>query len=473
MTSPTTKIKSLLDKVERVEISKLKVHPRNPRRGDVDRIAQSLEANSQYRPIVVQNSTGYIIAGNHTYLGARKLGWSHLDVVKIDVTDKAARKIMLADNRTSDAGSYDDNILAEVLRSLEGDVEGTGYYDEEIDRIISGVSEAAEETLQEFSNTEMQTRFNDAPLGEEEIEEDGPLERGPADFGGPKELAGGAGTSDDDMTVEKAQEVLPGMLNLKNPDEVTFPKLGYWGITELDQSMFMHFEELPEKLVTWAESFSRNKIDPHANDPETWWFYNWGMSSTQGMEDTSKVIVSFYSPDNTFENWWYYPERYVAKLLNSKIKYAVVPDFSMMGDDPHVIHLHQLYRSRWLGRYMQEAGIRIIPNVCAAPAQDQRFLRDYVLATLPVGLPMISVQMQTFTESDYDYEKVGGFENFVAFYQAYFDVLKPQGLLLYAGRPGQEFFEKNIKTNCPVRVLDSRLMRLNEFDNLRRRKPGI
>ncbi|WP_433225815.1 ParB N-terminal domain-containing protein [Microtetraspora malaysiensis] len=53
--------------VERVAISSLKNHPDNPRRGDLDVIAESLRENGQFAPLVVQASTSYILAGNHRY----------------------------------------------------------------------------------------------------------------------------------------------------------------------------------------------------------------------------------------------------------------------------------------------------------------------------------------------------------------------------------------------------------------------
>lgn len=470
MAEETTKIKSLLDNIERVAIDQLKTHPRNPRKGDVDRIAASLDANAQYRPIVVQKKTGYIIAGNHTYLGARKLGWTHVDAVTIDVNDKAARKIMLADNRTSDAGTYDDNILAEVLRSLEGDIEGTGYYDAEIDSILSGAQEAATETLREFESSELQREFNDAPLGSEDEAEILSESDGDEDFE-EKPLAGGDAINPNDPSIEGAGDMLTGMFNLKNPDEVEFPKLGYWGIVELDQKMMMRFDELPEKLVTWAESFSRQKIDPHANDPETWWLFPWGMSSSQGMEKLDQVIPCFYSPDSVFENWWNFPERYASKCLNSGIKYIVGPDFSMYGKDPKCIQLWQLYRQRWLSRYLQECGLKVIPNVECPVTEDLEFLKNYVLATLPVGLPMIALQMQTWNKQDV--EENGGIEHWAKHYNLIFETLKPKGLLLYAGKPGKEFFDEHVKTNCPVRYIESRLTRLSQFDRDRKMKKTI
>ena len=43
----------------------LRPHPRNPRRGDVDAIEESIAENGFYGCVVAQRSTGYILAGNH------------------------------------------------------------------------------------------------------------------------------------------------------------------------------------------------------------------------------------------------------------------------------------------------------------------------------------------------------------------------------------------------------------------------
>jgi ParB-like chromosome segregation protein Spo0J len=74
-----------------------------------------LEINKQYRPIVVQKSTNKILAGNHTWLAAQSLGWEEIAVVYVDVDDVAAKRIVLADNRTNDLADYDGQILAELF----------------------------------------------------------------------------------------------------------------------------------------------------------------------------------------------------------------------------------------------------------------------------------------------------------------------------------------------------------------------
>jgi hypothetical protein len=105
-------------KVERVLISAVKTHPRNARRGNVDVIAESLETHGQYRPLVVQRSTNFVLAGNHTLKAAKQLGWSHVEVTYLDVDKETALRILLVDNKSSDMAEYDDDALANMLGEL-------------------------------------------------------------------------------------------------------------------------------------------------------------------------------------------------------------------------------------------------------------------------------------------------------------------------------------------------------------------
>lgn len=132
---------SLLNQIERVPVDSLEYYPGNPRVGNVALIAESLRLNQQYAPIVVQRSTRYVLAGNHTLKAATSLGWPDIDAVLLDVDDEHARKIVLSSNRTADVGTYDDQALAELLESLEGDYEGTGYDEEDLAGLLADVQE--------------------------------------------------------------------------------------------------------------------------------------------------------------------------------------------------------------------------------------------------------------------------------------------------------------------------------------------
>ena len=80
----------LFEQTQLVPIGLLRAYGKNPRKGNVKAIAESLKTNKQYRPIVVQKSTKQILAGNHTYRAAKELGWSQIAVVMVDVNDEEA-----------------------------------------------------------------------------------------------------------------------------------------------------------------------------------------------------------------------------------------------------------------------------------------------------------------------------------------------------------------------------------------------
>lgn len=122
--------------VETVALGEVTPHPDNARQGDTARIATSLTANGQYRPLVVQRSTGFILAGNHTHAAAQTLGWPEIAVQYVDVDEAAARRILLADNKTSDEATYDDDLLAALLSEVADDPTGTGYDDDEITTLL-------------------------------------------------------------------------------------------------------------------------------------------------------------------------------------------------------------------------------------------------------------------------------------------------------------------------------------------------
>jgi len=129
-----------------VNVELLEQHRRNPRRGDVDRISASLQRFGQVRPIVATHE-GTIIAGNHTYQAARKLGWTHVACVRIRMSDKDADAYLVADNRLSDIARWQDDALEDLLGQLQSDgfLDGTGWTTDEVDELLArGVEEDVE-----------------------------------------------------------------------------------------------------------------------------------------------------------------------------------------------------------------------------------------------------------------------------------------------------------------------------------------
>lgn len=132
---------------QRLPINKLNLYHNNPRQGDTNTIKESLLTHGQFRPIVVNKGThtgrAYeTLAGNHTLIAARQLvhqghqQFTQLDAYLIDVDNHQATQIMLADNRTADLGTYNNNIILELLDNLDADYTGTGYTQDYIDALL-------------------------------------------------------------------------------------------------------------------------------------------------------------------------------------------------------------------------------------------------------------------------------------------------------------------------------------------------
>ena len=150
--------------------SELNTFHLNPRRGDVTAIAGSLRTNDQYKPITVNVGTftgrpNEVLAGNHTLMAFRDLGekhpddprWEEILVHWVDVDDDKAKRIVAADNRTSELGTNDAQALADLLNGL-GDLEGTGYASTDLNDLMEQLGQANAEGAEADSMPEYSTK---------------------------------------------------------------------------------------------------------------------------------------------------------------------------------------------------------------------------------------------------------------------------------------------------------------------------
>ncbi|MFC8332753.1 ParB N-terminal domain-containing protein [Streptomyces olivaceus] len=163
---------AIFKRLDTIDLGNLHPYPGNARRGDVGMILESLTANGQFRPLVVREQEDgalVVLAGNHTLQAMAAHGpgpcglvtrygdqerpcalcqgkeWAPTAQVAVyECTDDTARRIVLADNRTSDAGDYDERALAELLETMDGDFSGTGYTDDDLEDLLQYLEEEAE-----------------------------------------------------------------------------------------------------------------------------------------------------------------------------------------------------------------------------------------------------------------------------------------------------------------------------------------
>ena len=122
-----------------VPIEQLQTLPNNPRKGNISSIAASYKKFGQVKPIVAvdnEDGTGTVIAGNHQLAAAKQLGWTHMAVLHVPFDHDKAIAFALADNRTSELGEDNQELLHDMLISVVEDMpdffEELGWDDFEI-----------------------------------------------------------------------------------------------------------------------------------------------------------------------------------------------------------------------------------------------------------------------------------------------------------------------------------------------------
>ncbi len=109
-----------------VDIELLRPLENNARRGDVDAIMASYAKFGQVKPIVAvadENNALTVIAGNHQLEAAKRLGWQQIAVSVVDMSTTDALAFALADNRISELGMTDSDLLYEMLTDVIGNDE--------------------------------------------------------------------------------------------------------------------------------------------------------------------------------------------------------------------------------------------------------------------------------------------------------------------------------------------------------------
>ena len=94
--------------------------------------------------------------------------------------------------------------------------------------------------------------------------------------------------------------------------------------------------------------------------------FNYAKSS-----DNKQTGIHFYLDDYQFERLWNNPSEYVDVL--SEYECILSPDFSLYLDMPMPMKIWNIYRSRQIGQYYQQQGIKVIPTISWAEKETFEF----------------------------------------------------------------------------------------------------
>jgi ParB-like chromosome segregation protein Spo0J len=128
--------------VELVPIEEIRPHPRNYREHDLG----SIEHFSLYLPVVVQRSTGFIVAGTGRWIVETQRGSTEIPVRWLDIDDREAWAILLADNFIPRRARDMDQELLDLMVALRAEdaelFEATGVEDEDVEALERELAEA-------------------------------------------------------------------------------------------------------------------------------------------------------------------------------------------------------------------------------------------------------------------------------------------------------------------------------------------
>ena len=118
-----------------------------------------------------------------------------------------------------------------------------------------------------------------------------------------------------------------------------------------------NYENLERRIFDGVGEYGIPKIKPTQFQECDFIGFNYAKSC----KDRANKGVHFFVDDYQFNRLWTNIDGYLEML--SKFKCVMSPDFSTYTDFPKAIQIYNHYRKHWVGAYLQEYGIEVIPTI--------------------------------------------------------------------------------------------------------------
>ena len=147
--------------------------------------------------------------------------------------------------------------------------------------------------------------------------------------------------------------------------------------------------------------------------------------------DEKNVGIHFYLDDYQFERIWNNPSEYIDTL--AEYDCILSPDFSLYLDMPYAMKIWNVYRSRLIGQYYQNCGIKVIPTISWAEKETFEFCFDGIPKGSIVSISTIGVKrnkdaMQIWKDG----------------VDAMIEHIKPSTIIIYGGEVEYDYGDINV-----------------------------
>ena len=140
--------------------------------------------------------------------------------------------------------------------------------------------------------------------------------------------------------------------------------------------------------------------------------------------------IHFFVDDYQFERIWREPYKYVDAI--SQYECMLSPDFSLYLDMPMSMKIWNIYRSRLIGQFLQDNGVKVIPTISWAEEETFEFCFDGIPKGSIVAISTIGIKRN---KENFDIWRKG--------VDAMIEKIGPSTILCYGGKVDYDF--KNIQ----------------------------
>lgn len=182
-----------------------------------------------------------------------------------------------------------------------------------------------------------------------------------------------------------------------------------------------NYENLQKRIFDGIGQYGIPFIEPQSYGLECEWIpFNYANSAKERENKGVHCFVDDYQMNRLWNNI----DRYVDML--KQFQYVMSPDFSTYTDFPKSIQIYNHYRKHWVGAYLQENGVDVIPTISWSTPDSFEWCFD--------GEPEGGVVAVSSVGAENSREKK---ELFLAGYNEMITRLQPETILFYGKVPDE------------------------------------
>lgn len=397
-----------------------KKHPESQRAG----IRASIQTNGWAGALLYNRRTERLLDGHGRKSEAIRQGWDRVPVLVGEWDELTEQRIL----QTLDPLGSMFTTDPDKLSSLNALVAQSSDYLRKTTADTRKVLEALQGRLQALPEAIEDGRMSASPL--------------PLTMLNPRKAKATGDDSDSDNasthvdTSQDQSEVADSAIQEVIAEDVLFASTNPWGIPDLDEALLAGPELAPDRTYSRvADSVTSESYYCHSARP---FLLREEMGITGG-------VLGFFCEDWRFEAGYKEASNAYRDWIEGMEWGAVcAPDYSIYATWPFSMNLWQLYRSRWVARFWQSLGVKIIPVLSSVYQPNSETIDHFLsqkktgvakpgkvidisLATLPSKVPVVATQCRTLKHQG------GDFRAYARWLSLQVETIKPQVVIIYGG----------------------------------------